>query len=117
MLNSESGLEALTGDTSDMKKILAARATDPRAKLAFEIYGHAARKQLLGMAASLGGLDTVVFTGGIGEHAAEVRDEITRGLAFVGIGSGEKPGRVAVEIVPTDEEERILHHAEALLGS
>lgn len=118
LLNAESGLKALTGETSDMKKIVAARATDPRAQLAFAIYAHTARKHLLGMAASLGGLDALIFTGGIGEHAPEVRDEVIRGLAFAGIEpSSGKPGRVTVQIVPTDEEERILHHAEVLLGS
>ena len=113
MVNSASGLKALTDGTADMKKIIAAREGDPRARLAFAIYGHTARKHLLGMAASLGGLDTVVFTGGIGEHAPEVRAEITRGLTFAGI----RPDGSNVEIVPADEEERILHHAEALLGS
>jgi acetate kinase len=74
-LESESGLAALSGiPGGDMRDVLAARARgDEGAVLAFEVYAHRLRRELGGMIAVLGGIDVLVFTGGVGEHAAEIR--------------------------------------------
>ena len=76
---------ACSGTTSDMKALLEARATDPRAAEAVELFCHVLRKHIGAFAAVLGGIDTLVFTGGIGEHAAPVREETCRGLEHLGI--------------------------------
>jgi acetate kinase len=106
LVNHESGLLGLSGSSSDMRTLLAARdAGDERAALAVRIFCRTVRKQIGAYAAVLGGLDTVVFTGGIGEHAAEVRSEIMAGLEFL--------GPVEVLVVPTDEDRMIARHAAA----
>ncbi|MEV5751743.1 acetate/propionate family kinase [Actinoallomurus sp. NPDC052308] len=81
-LEHESGLLALAG-TADMRQILA--RDDPDATLALEIYLHRLRDRIAGMAAAMGGLDVLAFTGGVGEHAPEVRQGAADGLAFLGV--------------------------------
>ena len=73
---SESGWEGISGTTADMKELLQRRASDSRAGLAVRVFELTCLKAVGGFAAVLGGLDTLVFTGGIGENAAEVRAEI-----------------------------------------
>jgi acetate kinase len=108
LVNHESGLLGLSGSSSDMRALLAARAAgDERADLAIRVFCRTVRKQVGAYAAVLGGLDTLVFTGGIGEHATEVRDEICAGLDFL--------GPVRVLVVPTDEDRMIARHAADLL--
>jgi len=81
----ESGLLALAG-TADMREVLAAaRAGDARAATARDVYVHRLRGLIASMTASLGGLDALVFTGGIGERSSEIRTAATRGLGFLGI--------------------------------
>ncbi|MBC7018264.1 acetate/propionate family kinase, partial [Salmonella enterica subsp. enterica serovar Enteritidis] len=70
---------------ADMQTLLAHRAHDERAALAVDVFCHQARKWIGALAAVLGGLDTLVFTGGIGEHAAAVRAEICAPLAHLGV--------------------------------
>jgi acetate kinase len=83
-LESDSGLLALAG-TSDMREIVAARERgDQRAALAFAVYVHRARAEIGAMAAALGGVDVLTFSGGVGENSAAVRDAITAGLGFLG---------------------------------
>ena len=80
-----SGLVALAG-TSDMRVVVAgAAAGEPAASLAFEVYLHRLRAETAAMVAALGGLDTLVFTGGVGERSAAVRARATAGLAFLGV--------------------------------
>ena len=109
------GLRALSGGTADMRALLDRRAGgDERAELAVETYCRRIRMQIGAYSALLGGVDTVVFTGGIGEHAAMVRDEICTGLAHLGIALNQQAnvrnsatigaGRTEVLIVPADEE-------------
>lgn len=110
------GLLGVSGTSADVRDLLAARATDPRAAEAIEIFCYQAKKQLCALTGALGGLDTVVFAGGIGELAPEIRDEICEGLGFLGLKidaaknlAGRdiisiEPGRVTVRIIPTDEE-------------
>ncbi|GAA4995864.1 acetate/propionate family kinase [Actinopolymorpha pittospori] len=84
-LERHSGLVGLAG-TGDMRIVLDdAAAGDPRARLAVEVYLHRLRAQIAAMTASLGGLDVLAFTGGVGEHAAPIRDGAVRGLGYLGI--------------------------------
>ena len=84
-LEHRSGLEALAG-TPDMREVLdrSARGVES-ATLALEVYLHRLRAAIASMAASLGGLDAIAFTGGVGEHAAEIRERAAAGLEFLGI--------------------------------
>jgi acetate kinase len=84
-LDRRGGLAALAG-TSDMREVLDRRAKrDPDATLAFDIYLHRLSAEIAAMAAAMGGVDAIVFTGGVGEHSAGVRAAVGEGLAFLGI--------------------------------
>jgi acetate kinase len=84
MLNRESGLLGISGVSEDMREVLAAvDRGNPRARLAFEIYTHRLVREIGGMLATLGGLDALVFTGGIGENCAPLRDRVAAQLAFL----------------------------------
>ena len=84
-LEHRSGLLGLAG-TADMREILAAAdAGEPRARLALEVYLHRLRREIAAMTASLGGLDAIVFTGGVGERSAPIRAMAADGLAYLGI--------------------------------
>jgi acetate kinase len=127
LLNRQSGLLALSETTSDMQALLAARSSDARAELAIAVFCYNARKWIGALSAVLGGLDTLVFTGGIGEHAAPIREEICRELSFLGITLD--PGRNArsepvitadgspgtVRVIATDEESVIAGHTAQLI--
>lgn len=127
LVTQKSGLLGVSGVGSDMRDLLA-RRNDPRARLAVELFAYQAKKQLGAYAAVLGGLDTVVFTGGIGEHAAPVREEICAGLEFLGIDLdvtanasklpttlSKKDARVTVRVIQTDEDSVIAAHTARLL--
>jgi acetate kinase len=86
LLNRESGLKGISGLSGDMREIQAAAAGgDPRAKLAFDVYIHRLCREAGGMIAVLGGLDAVVFTGGVGENSSAVREALCGQLAFLGV--------------------------------
>lgn len=86
LLNHDSGLAGLSGTSGDMREVLAAvDAGDVRARLALDVYVHHIRQAIAAMAASMNGLDALVFTGGVGEHAPRVRAAVCEGLAFLGI--------------------------------
>ena len=86
ILNQESGLQGISGLSSDLREILAAMAQgNSRAQLAFDIYVHSLRSHIGAMLASLGGLDALAFTAGIGEHAASVRAAACEAFAFLGL--------------------------------
>jgi acetate kinase len=86
ILNRQSGLAGISGDSGDMRKILAARAAgNARAGLAFDVYVHRLAREAGGMLAVLGGLDALVFTGGIGENSPPVREHLCRQFAFTGV--------------------------------
>jgi len=116
LLNHQSGLTALSGSTSDMRELLARRANDEKAREAYELFCYQAKKWIGAYTAALGGLDTLVFAGGIGERSPEVRAKICEGLDYLGIrldpdrnaGScGEissQASRVCVRVIKTDEE-------------
>jgi acetate kinase len=128
LLTRGSGLLGVSGSTSDMKELLAARKSDPRAALAVEMFSRSCRKAVGALAAVLGGLDTLVFTGGIGENAAAVRAEICAGLAHLGVTLDATSNDVGapivsapsspclVRVVRTDEDGVIARHARRLLG-
>jgi len=128
LVTKQSGLLGISGTTADMRKLLAARGSDERARLAVEVFCYQAKKFLAGYAAALGGLDTLVFTGGIGEHAAEIRSEICAQLEFLGIhldaarnaahaaviSTADSP--VAVRVIATNEDSMIARHTHAVLN-
>jgi acetate kinase len=128
LVNRQAGLLAVAETSSDMRDLLGRRAADPRAALAVALFCYQAKKYLGALAAVLGGLDTVVFTGGIGEHAAPVRAEICAGLGFLGIQIDERRnaahapvvsadgGAVTVRVIPTDEDRAIAQHTARLLA-
>jgi len=114
-LSRECGLKGIAG-VADMRTLLAVRDRDKRAAEAVEIFCRQAKKFIGAYAAVMGGLDTLVFSGGIGENSPQVRAQICGGLEFLGIeidedangrNSGEiskRNGRVVVLVIPTDEE-------------
>ena len=90
------GLAELPGGSGDLRDVrLAAARGDPRARLAIEVHAHRLRAGIAAMAAALGGLDTLVFTGGIGEHQAETRAEAAAGLGFLGVAVDESRNATA----------------------
>ena len=94
-LEHRSGLLGLAG-TSDMAQIVERAAErEPRAGLALDVYIHRLRAEIAAMAAALGGLDVLVFTGGVGEHSSEVRSQTAGGLAFLGVSLDEARNREA----------------------
>jgi acetate kinase len=85
-LSHRSGLAGLTEGSGDMRDVMAARARgDADARLAFDVFVHRLQREIGAMTAALGGLDALVFTGGIGEHAAEVRRAACNGLRYLGV--------------------------------
>src|ERR1700730_17822155 len=85
LVNLKSGLLGVSGLSSDVKTLLDARAANVDAAIAIEMFCYQIRKSVGALAAALGGLDMLIFTGGIGEHAAAVRAEVCGGLAYLGI--------------------------------
>ena len=84
-LNHQSGLLGVSGFSSDMRQVLSEIADNPDARLAVEIYVHRIRKTIGAMAATLGGIDVLVFTAGVGEHAPEIRRRVCENLNFLGL--------------------------------
>ena len=109
LLYRESGLLGVSGISHDMRALLA--SSDPRAKLAIDLFVYRITREIGSLAAALGGLDALVFTGGIGEHAAPVRDAVCRGSSWLGIDADPARSRVAVAVIPANEEEMIARHA------
>jgi len=119
MVNFQSGLLGVSETSSDMRDLLACEGQDVRAAEAVALFCYQVKKCIGAYAAALGGLDTLVFAGGIGENAPPVRARICEGLAFLGIeldapqnaanaGLISMPtGRVAVRVMRTDEEQMI----------
>ena len=133
MLNKHSGLYGISGVSSDMREIEHARATgNKRARLAFEIFCYRIRKYVGAYAAAMGGLDAVTFTGGIGENSSLVRETSLSGMEFLGIELDQEANRtaprgkevlvsrsgsrVAVAVVPTNEERVIARDTARVLG-
>ena len=108
----ESGLLGVSGKTGDMRATLAAEAAgDPAATLAVEIYVHRVRQAIGAYAATLGGIDALVFTGGVGENSAEIRRRTCERLGFLGIeldGAGNEQKRCDADIATAASKVRVL---------
>jgi acetate kinase len=128
MVNFQSGLLGISETSSDMRDLLEHEDEDVRAAEAVALFCYQVKKWIGAFAAALGGLDTLVFAGGIGENAAPVRARICDGLGFLGIQLEEKRNaanegvisaavsRVAVRVIHTDEERMIAKTVCRVLG-
>jgi acetate kinase len=128
LINKETGLLGVSGTTGDMRELLDREPDDSRAAQAVDLFCYQARKFLGALATVLGGLDTLVFTGGIGEHAVAVRARICEGLEFLGIqldarrNGASAPvisrvgGAVTVRVIATDEDMMIARQTRRLIG-
>jgi acetate kinase len=127
LLNKQAGLLGVSGTSADMRDLLDREAVDGRAAEAIALFCYQAKKFLGALATVLGGLDVLVFTGGIGEHSATVRERICEGLEFLGIrldtdrNAAHAPvissdaAAVTVLIVPTDEDLMVARHTRRLI--
>ncbi len=127
LLYFESGLKGVSGISSDMRTLLAMEATNTHAAEAIELFVYRVQREVGSLAAALGGVDALVLTGGIGEHAAPIRERILKGLSWLGVDStdcGDLQGvqslstassRVSVWVIPTNEELMIAQHTKRLL--
>jgi acetate kinase len=110
LLNHQSGLFALSGGESDVKMLEERiRSNDPRAALALNVFAVSVRKVIGAYVALLGGVDLLVFTGGIGEHSDYVRSLAASGLEFLGLTADK------IQIVPTEEELQIARHCRRMM--
>ncbi len=128
LLNHESGLLGVSQISADVRELLAVESHDVRAAEALALFCYQAKKCIGAYAAALGGLDTLVFTGGIGENSPVIRDRICAGLDFLGIhiDSQRNTGnaqvispdgaRVRLQVIPTDEELIIARNCATLLS-
>ena len=131
LLNKKSGLLGVSGISSDMREIFSANeAGNERAKLAFDMYCYRVRKYVGAYAAAMNGCDIIVFTAGVGENQANMRENVCKGLSFMGVQidaeknmgiHGEEAvistpeSKVTVVVIPTDEELMIASDTMALL--
>ncbi len=114
-LNHDCGLAGLSNGESDMQQLLQRSAqNDPAASLAVTVFCTAVRKGIGAYAALMGGLDLLVFTGGIGQHSQEVRNRITTGLDFLGLTPSQEPSN-RVRALTSQEELQIARHTRALM--
>jgi acetate kinase len=132
VVSHESGMLAVSAGartgSSDVRELLAREVDDPAAALALALFCYQAKRHLGALVAVLGGLDALVFTGGIGEHASSIRARICEGLGFLGIqldaarNAASAPlissnaSAVVVRVMATEEERMIARHTAALLG-
>lgn len=126
LIYNESGLLGVSGISNDMRTLL--ESSEPRAKLAVDLFLYRIRRELGSLAATLDGLDTVVFTAGIGENSAELRERACRDAAWLGVELDAKANasggpristaasRVSAWVVPTNEELMIAQHTRAVLS-
>jgi acetate kinase len=125
LVDHEAGLLAISETTSEMRELQQRKEGDPRAAFAITLFCYHARKAIGSLVTVLGGIETLVFTGGIGEHAPAVRAEICRDLEYLGIeldternAAGAQSigiGACDVHVIPTDEEQMIARHTRRLL--
>ena len=130
-LNSESGLLGLSGISSDMRQILSELPHNPDARLAVEVYVHRIRQTVGAMAATLGGIDALVFTAGVGERSAEIRKRVCEKLKYLGLeldtAANENcqpdtdiamPASIArILVIATREDLTIMRETRRLVGS
>jgi acetate kinase len=128
MVNHESGLLGISESSADVRDLLDREASDPRAAEALALFCYQAKKWIGSFAAALGGLDVLVFAGGVGENSGAVRRRICEGLNHLGIEIDESAnernaqrisfdtGAVRVRVIPTDEESVIAASSMLTLG-
>src|ERR1035438_3054700 len=110
LLNHQSGLFALSSGESAVKRLEErARSNDPNARLALDVFAISVRKTIGAYMALLGGVDLLVFTGGIGEHSDHIRSAATEGLEALGLTGDE------IQIIPTQEERQIARHCRQMM--
>ena len=126
LIYKKSGLLGISGISSDMRMLL--ESGEPRARLAIDLFLYRIRREMGSLVAALGGVDAIVFTGGIGENAAQVRERVCRDAAWLGVelaadantqggpGISTADSRVAVWVIQTNEELMIARHTGRLLG-
>jgi acetate kinase len=126
LLYSESGLLGVSGIASDMRTLM--QSNEPSAQFAIELFVYRIVRELGSLVAALGGLDAIVFTGGIGENAALVREKVCAKLAWLNVVLNDEENaenhlkissaesKVGVWVIPTNEELMIAQHARDLLG-
>ena len=126
LVNHEAGLVGISGKTSDMRMLLEASGSDTSARLAVQMFCYSVRKALGALAAVLDGVELLVFAGGIGEHAAPIRENVCKGLGHLGIVLESEantrsdevisaPGsRCTVRVVASDEDLQIARHCARL---
>ena len=127
LVNHCSGLLGVSGISPDMKTLMERGARHPHSAEAIAMFCYHVRKQIGAFSAALGGLDTLVFTGGIGERAARVRRDICHGLGHLGIRLDARRNRrhadtislpdagCAVRVIPTNEDLMIARHTGAIV--
>ncbi|HWK82521.1 MAG TPA: acetate kinase, partial [Caldimonas sp.] len=128
MVDHCAGLLGISGIAGDMRQLHEQAAANADVRLAIEMFCYSVRKQLAAMTAVLGGVDAIVFTGGIGENDPDVRGAICAGLAWVGIRLDQSRNRAgngglvshpssscAVHVLASKEDEQIARHTAALL--
>jgi acetate kinase len=125
LIYKRSGLLGVSGLSSDMRTLLA--SDEPRARLAVDLFVYRIGRELGSLAAALGGLDALVFTAGIGEHAAEIRERVCRDAAWLGVcldaaaNAAHGPristadSRASAWVIPTNEELMIARHTRRLI--
>ncbi|PJA54049.1 MAG: acetate/propionate family kinase [Candidatus Marinimicrobia bacterium CG_4_9_14_3_um_filter_48_9] len=112
LINHESGLLGISETSSDMQDLLESQTTDIRAAEAVELFCYQVKKWIGAFAAVLGGLDTLVFSGGMGENAPEIRSRICEELGFLGIEIDEKRNKTNAPVISTDKgitAVRVIH--------
>lgn len=116
LVDQRSGLLGISGLSGDMRRLHEAAVSNADARLAIEMFCMSVRKQVAAMAAVLGGLDMLVFTGGIGENDAQVRHKICSGLQWLGVSIDGSASRCQVRVLDSEEDEQIARHVWAALA-
>jgi len=126
LIYTQSGLLGISGISSDMRTLLMSK--EPKAKLAVDLFVYRIRREMGSLIAALGGLDALVFTGGIGENSDQIRERVCRDAAWIGVeldaGANAKGGpcistagsRVKAWVIPTNEELMIARHTSRVVG-
>jgi acetate kinase len=126
LVNLRSGLRGVSSISSDLRELRAAAPDNPDAQLAIDLFVHGVRKQIAAMAATLGGIDALAFTGGIGENDAQARAAICAGLSFLGVeldhAANDANARAigtrgcAAYVLPARESRVMARHVRTMLG-
>jgi acetate kinase len=128
LIDHRSGLTGISGVGSDMRHLHAAASSNPDARLAIDMFCYSVRKQIAAMMAVLGGVDLIVFTGGIGENDGEVRASICAGLSWAGVMAEAIPVQANYDpvrktavahvlVIPSREDDQIARHTSSIAYS